>query len=187
MFFVICFHVSHFHQPFVRFFIFIFFCNTDDKASYSFSLMMYTHSMCFQWSLAFIFGRMSPHLCIRRVSATLISLRSQQDSFATQLLQMTLDYKKISYFENRWQPDFCLLVFRCRFLLFSWELPLTASFAQSHQQMRQFVMHKKPHSGSHLSPCVCYHALAVCFRRPIYNFNGMQNMLNQFHDLWTSF
>lgn len=66
-------------------------------------------------------------------------------------------------FRSRWQPGFLLLVFQRRFPLFSWELPLTVSFTQSHQQMRQFVMHKKPHSDGHLSPCVCYHAPAVCF------------------------
>ncbi len=113
--------------------------------------------------LSLYFGRMSPHMGIGRVTATLIALRSPQDSCPTRLLQMTLDYKKISYFGNRWQPGFCLLVFRWRFLLFSWELPLTVCLAQSHQQMRQFVMHKKPHSSSHLSPCVCYHAPAACF------------------------
>lgn len=110
-----------------------------------------------------LFGKMSPHLGIGRVTATLIALRSRQDSCSTLLLLMTLDYKKISYFGNRWQHGFCFLVLRWRFLLFSWELPLTVCFAQAHQQMRQFVMHKKPHSGSHLSPCVCYHAPAVCF------------------------
>lgn len=114
--------------------------------------------------LSLYFGRMSPHLGIGWVTATLIALSSPQDSCPTQIQQMTRDYKKISYFWNRWQPSFCLLVFRLHFLLFSWELPLTACFAQSHQQMRQFVMHKKPHSGSHLSPCVCYHAPVVCFR-----------------------
>lgn len=67
------------------------------------------------------------------------------------------------------------------------ELPLTTSLAQSHQQMRQFVMHKKPHSSSHLSPCVYYHALAVCCPIHIYSCDGVQNMSNQSHDLRTSF
>lgn len=51
--------------------------------------------------LSLYFGRMSPHLGIGRVTATLTALRSPQDSCPTRLLQMTLDYKKSSYFGNR--------------------------------------------------------------------------------------
>lgn len=137
-------------------------------------------------------GRIFSHLGTGRVTATLIALGSLQVSCPTRLPQMAPDYKKIRFFGNRWQPGFCWLVLGLCFPPFlpppfSWELPLTESFAQSHQQMQQFVMHKKPHSGSHLSTCVCYHAPAVCFRMPIYNFNGMKNMLNQSHDPWTWF
>lgn len=67
---------------------------------------------------------------------------------------------------KRWKEitAWLFLVFRCFLLFFFWEHPLTVCVVRSHQQMRQFVMHKKPHSGSHLSTCVCYHALVVCFR-----------------------
>lgn len=99
------------------------FCDLDDKvwqrpADGSFELFrrLPPQDLCpfqvlFPVILSLYFGRMSPHLGTGRVTATLIALRSPQDSCLTWLLRMTPDYKKISFFGKRWQPGFCLLVF----------------------------------------------------------------------------
>lgn len=81
------------------------------------------------------------------MTVTFTALRSRQDSC------------------RPWKDD--SLAFVCLFSddaspYFPWELPLAACFAKSHQQIRQFVMHKKPYSGCHLSTCVIYHAPPVC-------------------------
>lgn len=127
---------------------------------------------------------MFPHLCVSGVTAS-TALRSLQDSCPTWLLPMTLVYEKISKFDD--SPVFvCLFsddTCSCFLETFPWP---GALHSHTNRCNNSSCIRNPTLAAICLLVSATMHWQFVLVR-PYTILIGMQNMLNQSHDLWTSF